>query len=390
MQPSDFKEDRFGGLVRAAEGYWAFVPNPLPPCVSLSWDLVSRLSDAEHALGELAGLARNLPNPHLLIGPFVRREAVLSSQIEGTQASLSDLFFFEAADSSHPPSSRVLPEDVREVANYVQALEYGLNRLKELPLSLRLVRELHERLMRDVRGEHMTPGEFRRSQNWIGPPGCALMDATYVPPPVAAMHDCLGAMEKFLHADNELPPLIRMACVHYQFEAIHPFLDGNGRVGRLLVSLLLCHHGLLSQPLLYLSAFFARRRQDYYHLLLAVSQTGAWSDWIEFFLAGVADQARDGIWRTARLLDLWQGYRHRLQSVRTSALSLRLVDALFDSPVTSISSAARRLGVTFPSATKTVAKLLAAGIVKEVTQRERHRLYVAKEIIETIEAPRPD
>ncbi len=390
MQPSDFKEDRFGMLAQGPEGYWAFVPNPLPPRLELSWRLVTRLSDAERTLGELAGRARNLPNPHLLIGPFVRREAVLSSRIEGTRTSLSDLFFFEAADSAHPPPGRTLPEDVREVANYVQALEYGLKRLKDLPLSLRLVRELHERLMRGVRGEHMTPGEFRRSQNRIGPPGCTLMDATYVPPPVPAMHEALGEMEKFLHADSGLPPLIRVACLHYQFEAIHPFLDGNGRVGRLLIPLLLCHHGLLSQPLLYLSAFFDRRRQDYYGLLLAVSQAGAWSDWIEFFLEGVADQARDGVWRTGRLLDLWQVYRQRLQSARSSALLLRLIDDLFESPVTSISAAAGRLSVTHPSATKIIEKLEAAGILREVTRRERHRLYVAQEVIDTIEAPRSE
>ena len=220
----------------------------------MTWGLAGRLSEADRALSELAGVARNLPDPRLLIGPFARREAVLSSRIEGTQASLSDLFFFEAADSVVRAGDRVPPEDVREVANYVRAMEYGRRRLRELPISLRFIREIHGKLMEGVRGQHLTPGEFRRSQNWIGPPGCTLMDATHVPPRVPEMMQCLDAFEKFLHAESPFPALVRMALIHYQFEAIHPFLDGNGRVGRLLISLLLCHDGLLSEPLLYLSA----------------------------------------------------------------------------------------------------------------------------------------
>ena len=222
MQPSDFKKSKAGKVIKAPRGYWAFVPNPLPPALELNWDLVLENSHAERALGELAGVARTLPNPHLLIGPFIRREAVLSSRIEGTQASLSDLLFFEASGEKelHSP-------DVVEVSNYVKALEYGLKRLEKLPVSSRLIREIHERLMEGVRGEHMTPGEFRRSQNWIGPPGCTLMDATFVPPPEEEMKDALDLLENYLHAPAELPSLISLALIHYQFEAIHPFLDGN-------------------------------------------------------------------------------------------------------------------------------------------------------------------
>lgn len=345
------------------------------------------LSAADRALGELAGAARRLPTPHLLIGPFIRREAVLSSRIEGTQASLSDLFYFEAAASAAPnyrPSS-----DVLEVANYVRATEYGLTRLRELPLSVRLLRELHGRLMDGVRGEQLTPGELRRSQNWIGPPGCTLKEATYIPPPVAEMKEALGELEKFLHAPSTLPPLIRLALVHYQFEAIHPFLDGNGRIGRLLITLLLCHEGVLPEPLLYLSVYFERMRDDYYRHLLGVSQRGAWRDWIAFFLAGVTEQARDALWRTGQLQDLWDAYRSRLARARASALPLRLIDELFAAPVITVQRAAEVLGVTPKAARLNVKKLVAAQILEEVTGRQRYQIFMAREILRTIERPKP-
>lgn len=381
MQLADFTEDKSGRLIKSAKGYWAFVPNPLPPGLELSWDLVKRLSEADQALSELAGVARTLPNPHLLINPFIRREAVLSSRIEGTQASFSDLLFFEASEMTE----QRMP-DVREVSNYVRALEYGQERLKTLPISLRLIREMHERLMTGVRGEHLTPGEFRRSQNWIGPPGCTLMDAVYVPPPEPEMKECLSDLEKYLHAESSLPLLIRQALIHYQFESIHPFLDGNGRVGRLLLTLLLCTEGPLPQPLLYLSAFFERHRQDYYRLLLAVSQKGVWDEWVNFFLRGVAEQSRDAIKRSSQLLDLWHSYRQRLQSARASALIIRLIDELFLFPAVSIPKAAKLLGVTQRSAQLNVEKVVAAGILREATGRQRNRIFIAPEIIQIIEA----
>ena len=389
MQPTDFSEAKWGTVVRQPQGHWAFVPHALPPQLSPTWDLTGQLSEADRALAELAGLARNLPNPGLLIGPFVRREAVLSSRIEGTQASLSDLFFFEAAGPSVRPSQGA-PPDVREVANYVQALEYGLKRLQELPVSLRLIREIHAKLMEGVRGDHLTPGEFRRSQNWIGPPGCTLADATFVPPPPTQMMEALGAFEKFLHAPSPLPPLIRLALGHYQFEVVHPFLDGNGRIGRLLISLLLCHEGLLSQPLLYLSAFFERHRPEYYSRLLAVSRTGDWSAWIGFFLQGIASQSRDAIRRTGQLLALRQAYRKQFESARSSALLLRLVDDLFQAPVISIPVAAKRLKITQRSAGLNIMKLVDAGILAEVTGRERHRLFASQQIIRIVEATEAD
>ena len=386
MNPGDFTKEKAGRLIKGPQEYWAFVPDPLPPPLSINWDLANILSRADRALSELGGLARNLPNPHLLIGPFVRREAVLSSRIEGTQASLSDLFFFEAAESEKTTPARKTPSDVREVANYVKALEYALKRIDELPLSLRLIRELHEILLSGVRGEHWTPGEFRRSQNWIGPSGCTLMDATFVPPPPPEMMEALGDLEKYLHSISSLPPLIKIALVHYQFEAIHPFLDGNGRIGRLLISLLLYHEGLLAQPLLYLSAFFERRRTEYYRRLLDISIAGNWNLWIVFFLEGVFEQSQDAIKRTSRLLNLWQGYRNRLQEARSSALLLHLVDRLFEYPVLSIPGAARFLNVTYRSGVQLMGKLVSAGILTEMTGRERYRLYAAKEIMETIES----
>ena len=290
MQPAEYQPHASGRLFRTPQDYWAYVPAPLEPAIRLDTELLRHLSMADRALSELAGIARALPDPHLLIGPFVRREAVLSSRIEGTRASFSDLLFFEAARLRE----KEVP-DVLEVANYVRALEYGLDRLEELPLSLRLLREMHRVLLRGVRGDTQTPGEFRRSQNWIGPPGCTLMEAVYVPPPVIEMGDALDRLEKYFHSESEYPPLIRLALIHYQFEAIHPFLDGNGRIGRLLMALLLCTERLLSQPVLYLSAYFEKHREEYYQRLFAVSQRGCWEDWIKFFLQAVAVQARTAL-----------------------------------------------------------------------------------------------
>jgi cell filamentation protein, protein adenylyltransferase len=386
MDLKDFKKGKAGRLIKGTRGYWTFLPDPLPPSLSIDWDLVNLLSRADRALSELGGLARNLPNPHLLIGPFVRREAVLSSRIEGTQASLSDLFYFEAAPSEKAAFPKKTPSDVHEVANYVKALEYALKRVQELPLSLRLFRELHKILLSDVRGKNWTPGEFRRSQNWIGPPGCTLMDATFVPPTPHEMVEALGQLEKYLHGSSNLPPLIRIALVHYQFEAIHPFLDGNGRIVRLLISLLLSHERLLPQPLLYLSAFFERRRNEYYRRLMDISREGKWREWIDFFLEGVVEQSNDAIQRTNRLLKLWQDYRNKLQEARSSALLLQLVDRLYETPVLSIPTAATFLKVTHRSAAKLIGKLIKANIITEVTKRERYRLYAALDIIATIES----
>jgi len=380
MQATAFTKDKSGRLLKSQQGYWAFIPDPLPPKLELNWEFVNQISEADRRLSELAGVARTLPNPHLLIRPFIRREAVLSSKIEGTVASLSDLMSFEALGVAHSDRS-----DVREVHNYVNALEYGLERLAELPISSRLFGELHERLMRGARGEHLTPGEFRRSQNWIGPPGCLLKDATFVPPPEAEMKEALSDLENYIHAESHLPPLVRLGLIHYQFEAIHPFLDGNGRIGRLLITLLLCADGLLPQPLLYLSAFFERHRDAYYRLLLEVSQNGNWSEWLTFFLRGIAEQSLDALTRANHLQELSVRYREILHEKKASATLLRLADSLFMNPVVNPTVTAKAFKLTYVSAQKNIDKLVDAGILREITGRQRGRIYVAGSIIDVLE-----
>lgn len=370
---------------QAAAAYTAFIPHPLPPQLTLDVGLVCALSDADRALGELAGLGRAMPNPHLLIRPFIRREAVLSSRIEGAQTDIGDLYAYEAGQLPPPgPAQTARESDVREVHNYVTALEYGLERINTLPVSLRLLRELHERLLAGVRGEHATPGEFRRSQNWIGAPGCTLNDAAYVPPPVADMHAALDALEKYLHAECVYPPLVRIGLIHYQFEAIHPFVDGNGRIGRLLITLLLIHWNLLPLPLLYLSAYFERQRAAYYDLLFAVSQRGDWRDWLLFFLRGVAEQARDAVRRARRLQDLQTAWRARLIQGRAPAHSLRLADSLFQSPVLTIPQAQAILGVSYPTAQHTMRRLIEAGILQQVGKSAYSRTFFAPDILAAV------
>jgi len=354
------------------------VPTPLPP--SLEWDavLVSQISRADLALGTLSGIGETLPNPHLLIYPFIRREAVLSSRIEGTQSSLSDLLLFEATKVEKQ-------RDVREVQNYVRAIEYGLKRLDELPLSLRLIRELHGILMERVRGEHATRGEFRQSQNWIGPPGCSLNEASFVPPPVPEMQDALNQLEKFLHADTDLPPLVQLALIHYQFETIHPFLDGNGRIGRLLITLFLCERGILTKPLLYLSAFFERHRREYYERLLQVSQKGAWGQWIQFFLQAVVNQSSDAVQRSRRLLDLHQDYHRTSLEKHLPPTAGQLIELILMRPVLNLRIAQELLGVTFPTAQKAIRVLEDEGILVEITGGKRNKTYAAEEILKILE-----
>lgn len=380
METSSFQKNKAGTFVKNVDGYWAFVPNRLPPKLELTWDLAREIGRADRKLSELAGTARTLPNPHLLIEPFSRREAVLSSRIEGTIASLSDLLSFEALGTVPPDRS-----DVREVANYVNALEYGLKRVRELPVSLRLMRELHERLMKGVRGESLTPGEFRKRQNWIGDPGCRIEDASFVPPPVPDMTAALHALEEFIYGESHLPPLVKMAVMHYQFEAIHPFLDGNGRIGRLLIVLLLVTEKLLPQPLLYLSAFFERHRGEYYRLLLEVSQKGNWNEWVVFFLRGVAEQSADAIQRANRLQQLATRYRDKLQVSRASATLSKLADHLFLRPVINVNSAMKILKLSQPAAQANIDKLVREGILAEITRRQRGRVYVAHKIIAVVE-----
>ncbi len=367
-----------GRLVHGPGGYRAYVPGALPPPIAWDERLAGALSAADRAVGRLAGEGRRLPNPHLLIRPFLRREAVLSSRIEGTQATIGELLASEAGAVVERS-----PADLREVANYVVALEYGVERLRTLPLSLRLVRELHGKLLLGVRGEVATPGEFRRSQNWIGPAGCTLADATYVPPPVDELMGCLGAWETFLH-DNSLPPLVHAALVHSQFEAIHPFLDGNGRVGRLLVTLLLVAKEILPSPLLYLSAWFEATRQEYYARLLAVTEKGEWEEWLEYFLVGVAQQAEDALDRVRRIDDLLLLWRERLAKA-PSRVPEKALELFAENPFRSVNNVAARLGVAFTTAQRAIDRLEAAGMVALAGEAKRNRVYCARAILEILE-----
>ena len=376
---------RLLGVGTGEEAYWAFMPHGLPP--DLEWDrkLVLVLAEAERSLGELAGLGRAIANAHLLVGPFVRREAVLSSCIEGTETDIADLYGYEAGQLPLPDLGQREPSrsDAHEVLNYVRALEYGLERLDTLPVSLRLIRECHARLMEGVRGEHATPGEFRTSQNWIGRPGCVLNEADFVPPPPSEMHAALDAFEEYLHEEDDQPGLVRLAFIHYQFEAIHAFLDGNGRIGRLLVSLLLVRWELLPLPLLYLSVFFKQHRGDYYDLLHAVRERGAWEEWVEFFLRGVAEQANDAIGRAKQLQDLQANWHARLATER-SALASRLADMLFETPVISIPQVECSLNVTYPTAQKHVQRLVEADILQQTGESSYGKTFAAWEIFDVI------
>ena len=372
------KRQPHGHLLNCPGGYRAFVPAPLPP--PLAWDerLAVRLSAADRAIGRLAGEGRRLPNPHLLMRPFLRKEAVLSSRIEGTQATLGELLAAEAGAAVERS-----PADLREVGNYVTALEYGLERLDTLPLSLRLVREMHERLMRGVRGDVATPGEFRRSQNWIGPPGCTLNDATYVPPPPSELMACLDAWERFLH-DDALPPLVHAALAHSQFEAVHPFLDGNGRVGRLLITLLLVKQSIIPSPLFYLSAYFEATREEYYARLLGVTERGEWEEWLTYFLTGVVLQADDAVDRIQRIDDLFSRWKQGLARGQSRLPELAL-DLFAENPFWTVGSVAGRLEVAFTTAQRAIDRLEIAGIVAQVGEARRNRVYCASAVLDVLE-----
>lgn len=376
MKPSDVKSSRAGSLKKNPNGFWSFVPQPLPPKLEFSPESIRLLAEAERNLGELAGIGRMLPNPYFLIRPAIHKEAVLSSRIEGTRSGLDDLFFFEAAPDDAPAS-----QDVREVHNYVLALDFGLERLKSLPISQRLIREIHEKLMGGLRGGQANPGEFRWSQNWIGPPGCSLAEAAYVPPPVEEMQVCLGAWEKYLHEPSDLPDLVRIALMHSQFEMIHPFTDGNGRVGRLLISLLLAHWGLLPYPLLYLSAFFEKYRSDYYRHLLSVSMEGKWEEWLDYFLRGIREQSQDACRTGKLLLDLQSLYRDKVSAERVPKICHQVIEHLFANPVLTAPFVRDKWKVNFRTAKRTIDVLVSAKILREATGRRRNRTWVADGIL---------
>jgi len=363
------------------EGYRAFHPDPLPPDLTWTPPLASALADASLLLGKLAGEGRRLPNPHVLIRPFMRREAVLSSRIEGTQATLGELLAAEAGASVDRS-----PDDLREVGNYVTALEHGLKRLDSLPLSLRLVRELHERLMTGVRGGYATPGEFRRTQNWIGGAGATLAQARFVPPPPDVLGEHLSAWERFLH-ERVLPPLVHLALAHYQFEAIHPFLDGNGRVGRLLITLQLCERGLLPAPLLYLSAFFEATRDEYYAGLRGVSERGDWEGWIRYFLNGIARQSEDALSRAERLNAIAAHWRSQVAKKSNSGVASQMLDLIAANPFLTPRGAEVKLRVSYNTVLRAIKQLEQLKILSLANEAKRGRVYCARAVLKILEEP---
>lgn len=365
---------RAGRYIRQPSGYRAFVPAPLPPQppLNLGGEIAALLSTADRALGRLDGSVLTLPNPDLFVFMYVRKEAVLSSQIEGTQSSLQDLLSAEAQlfDLS-------LPRDVDEVLNYVRAMNHGLGRLAELPVSVRLIREIHAQLMNGVRGGRLQPGELRTSQNWIGPAGCTLATATFVPPPHHEVPQALSDLERFLHAADTLPPLIKIALAHVQFETIHPFLDGNGRVGRLLITFLLTECGVLHKPVLYLSHYFKQHRQAYYDHLQAVREHGDWEGWLAFFLRGVIAVAGEAAATARHILQLREQHRAAITEHlgRAAGNGHRVLESLFDRPIVSVADVQQQTGTTFAAANNLVARLVAHGVLHEMTGYARNRRF---------------
>ena len=361
---------RAGRAIRQPEGYSAFIPASLPPDPPLRFDsqLATIVATAGTALGRLDGVSATLPNPELFVAMYVRREAVLSSQIEGTQSTLDDVLTFEI-DSDHSK----LPGDIEEVVNYVNAMNYGLARLETLPLSLRLLREIHGRLLAGGRGSEKSPGEFRRTQNWIG--GRRLADATFIPPPPHEMNVALGNLERFLHDPGGLDPLIVCALAHAQFETVHPFLDGNGRVGRLLTTFLLCHAKVLQRPVLYLSRYLKAHRGTYYDRLMAIRYEGDWEGWLRFFLTGVATVSREAEQTARRIVELREQLRETAQSADMSVNAFKLLDHLFEQPIVNVKAAQELLKVSFPAANGMIGDLQKLGVLTEITGGRRNRMF---------------
>ena len=371
---------RAGLYVNQPTGYRAFLPAELPPIppIAMAPELIRLLSDADRALGRLDGVATVLPNPDLFVAMFVRQEAVLSSQIEGTQSTLQDILSYEADNFD-----KTRPGDVEEVVNYVAAMNHGIRRLPELPLSLRLIKEIHERLMKGVRGSEKTPGDFRRSQNWIGPAGCNLNTADFVPPPPHEMMAALSNLENFMHDRNSLPVLIQCGLLHAQFETIHPFLDGNGRVGRLLITFLLCERQILQRPLLYLSYYLKARRSEYYDRLTAIRTDGNWEGWLTFFLRGIYEVSLSATDVARQIMHLREMHRQLIsEKIKSFGNALKLHDRMFEVPTFSINSAKDIMGCAFATAASVVEQFEEHGLLREITGNERHRLYQYQPYVE--------
>jgi len=373
---------RAGRYVRQPAGYKAFMPNTLPPDPPIQYDgeLRNLLSEADRALARLDGITTVLPNPELFVAMYVKKEALLSSQIEGTQASLEGVLKFEA---NLTPSEDI--NEIREVINYIKALDYGINKLKELPMSNRFIKEIHRILVTGTRGTHKTPGEFRKTQNWIGPIGANLNEATFVPPPPNIVPESMSDLEKFTHRKDDIPPLIKIALIHSQFETIHPFLDGNGRVGRLLITFYLYWKGILSRPLLYLSFYFKKHRNEYYDWLMKVRLDGDWERWLKFFLKGVIEVSKEAADTAREIIELKDKLITRLYENSISSMyAVKLIDLLFEMPLISATDISQRFSVSTVTASKLIDKFRNAGILTETSGKQRYRKYLFKDYVEII------
>ena len=372
---------RAGSYVWQPDGYKAFSPKSLPPNppIVISPEMQMLLSQCDRSLGRLDGSIHTLPHPDLFVYMYVRKEAVLSSQIEGTQSSLQDVL---AAEAQILSSDR--PQDVDEVVNYVNAMNYGLKRLSEVPVSVQLICEIHAKLLKGVRGSHLTPGEVRKNQNWIGPAGCSPNEAIFVPPPPQEVPRHLSDLEEFLHSQPKLPLLIRIGLVHAQFETIHPFRDGNGRVGRLLITFMLCKQEVLLKPVLYLSHYFRKHQQEYYNQLQSVRDRGAWEDWLIFFLRGVAEVSKQAT-ETARLiLNLRETHRTAITEKfgRVASNGHRVLEYLYECPIVSVRNVQALIGTTYTAANELVSKFVVNQILEEITGRGRNRRFMYRSYID--------
>ncbi len=374
--------ERSGKYVKQAGGYKAFVPEPLPPDPPIKFDdeLQSSLSRADRALARLDGITIVLPNPDLFIAMYVKKEALLSSQIEGTQASLEGILEFEADLTPKEDMN-----DIREVVNYIKALNYGIDKLKEFPLSQELIKEIHRILIEGTRGSSETIGEFRRSQNWIGPPGASLIEAVFVPPPPDMVLPAMKRFEEFLHGYDQIPPLVKVALMHAQFETIHPFLDGNGRIGRLLVAFYLLWTGMLSKPFLYLSFYLKKNRAEYYSLLMKVRTEAAWEEWIEFFLRGVSETSEEAASTAREIIRLKDDLVTKLYEESVSSVyAVRLIDLLFETPVIGVRNVTETFDIHRDTANELVKKFEKMGVLKEITGKERYKKYLFESYVKIV------
>jgi len=375
-------KDRAGKFVAQPGGYKAFFPKSLPPSPPIRYDgeLQSLLSKADRALARLDGMTTVLPNPDLFIAMYVKKEALLSSQIEGTQASLEGVLEFEA---DLIPKENI--DEIKEVINYIKALNYGMERLKELPMSLRLIKEIHKILLEGTRGANRNPGEFRRSQNWIGAPGFPISEAIFIPPPPDSVIPAMGEFEKFLHQESNIPSLVKIALIHAQFETIHPFLDGNGRIGRLLITFYLFWKGILSKPLLYLSFYLKKKRVEYYDLLMKIRIEGAWENWIKFFLTGISETSEEAGNTARAVIQLKEDLITKLyESSVVSIYGVKLIDLLFITPLISVKEISDKLNISKEAANELVKKFEKIGILKEITGKQRYKKFSFASYIEII------